>query len=103
MTTKKTGSLYEITDCRTGHGKERANLVKSMAGSKEMLRVLMGHIKGVLIGQIWDDLSIKIIKDRNELSYTDYKKNSESFPIQIKWITKWARKILPYSMPTNKE
>ena len=54
-----------------------------MAGSKEMLRVLMGHIKGVLIGQLWDDLSIKIIKDRNELSYTDYKRIQESLPIQI--------------------
>ena len=63
--------------------KRGVNLVKSMAESKEMLRVLMGHIKGVLIGQIWDDLSIKIIKDRNELSYIDYKRIQESLPIQI--------------------
>lgn len=72
-----------------------------MAESKEMLRVLMGHIKGVLIGQIWDDLSIKIIKDRNELSYIDYKRIQESLPIQIN--NKVSKKILPYSMPTNKE
>ena len=42
-----------------------------MAESKEMLIVLMEHIKGVLIGQIWGDLGIKIIKDKNELKMAE--------------------------------